>query len=181
MKKRTTIILRKTIRHILPLFGSLCVLCPLAGETLKRPESDPFIKIESGQSLLPPSDPAFQSTGEHPRITEKTGIETYKKLWGKRYVIMLHPYSEKKAAVIDFSKITKSKEGRLRLYIHPHPDGDHRVVIFKENKPVEKVTLREAEWEYFGIEFNNEPIRLEIHANNWHYEHSFVSYHIEER
>lgn len=169
-----------TIKHIALVITAACLTTSNAlAEILDRDVTDPLIVIESGQSLLSPSEDAIRS--ERAEIQKDTGIPTYDKLWGQRNVIIVHPISEQKAAGINFSKITKICRGRLKLYVHPHPYGDHDIAIYKADKLIEAATIQEKDWEYFGIEFDHESLRIEIQATGWYYEHAFITYRVEEK
>ena len=144
----------------------------------KRSSTDPLLVVKSNQGLLRENDPMFVQSKLKVKVSKKTGISAYKRIWGRNDVLMVHPLSEKQPGEIDFSKFTSASSGTIKIHIHKCPEGDHEVKLFKGGQEVESEEIIENKWINFSIDFDNESVALEVHATGWYYEHSFVTYKV---
>ncbi len=153
-----------------------------------RKSTDPLLVIKTTEdksiscleSLLPALDASSGNSGGV-KIHDGTGIPSYRRLWRKPDVLMVHPISPDQPGTIDFSKITKSAKGRLTIMVHKHPYGDHFIKVHKNGEEVETRNVKRQDWEHVRVDFDNEDIVLSVHANGWAWEHSFICYRIEKK
>jgi len=186
---------RSPVAMIVPGFKILAlllgfVLC-LAAEgsgidIADRKSTDPLLVIKTTEdksiscleSLLPALDASSGNSGGV-KIHDGTGIPSYRRLWRKPDVLMVHPISPDQPGTIDFSKITNSAKGRLTIMVRKHPYGDHLIKVHKNGEEVEMRNIRRQGWEDFRIGFDHEDVVISVHATGWVWEHSFISYRIE--
>ena len=115
------------------------------------------------------------------KVHDGTGIPTYRRLWRKPDVIMIHPPSPEQPGVLDFSKITRLGKGRLSLLVNKHPAGNHQIKILKNGQEVEAKHIMTQGWEDFRVDFDEESVVVEVHATAWAWEHAVITYRIEGR
>ena len=113
------------------------------------------------------------------KIHDGTGVPSYRRLWRKADVLMVHPVSPDQPGTIDFSGITKSAKGRLTILVNKHPYGDHLIKVHKNGQEVETRNITRQDWEDVRVDFDHEDVVLSVHATGWAWEHSFISYRIE--
>ena len=124
---------------------------------------------------------ASPGNGGDIKVHDGTGIPTYRRLWRKPDVIMIHPPSPEQPGVLDFSKITRLGNGRLSLLVNKHPAGNHQIKILKNGEEAEAKHIMTQDWEDIRVDFDKEDVVIEVHATAWAWEHSFITYRIEER
>jgi hypothetical protein len=146
-----------------------------------RTQTDPLLKIRTwNEGILPAVDDLFKTidpTGAEIQ-RDRTPV-SYKKLWGKNDVFMMHAPSMEKHGFIDFSEVTGKSKGSLKLHIKNHPYGDHHIKLKLDGEIVEDEAIYKGKWEFFKVKFDNQPVVLEIHATQWRYENCFITYRIE--
>jgi hypothetical protein len=147
-----------------------------------RKQTDPLLNIRTWKEDLPPEvDDLFKHIDptsaeiQHDRVPV-----SYKRLWGKRDVLMIHAPGRKEHGFIDFSAVTAESKGSLKIYVKNHPYGNHHIKIKLADKLVEDEAIHRGRWEFFKVKFDHQPVVLQIHATQWHYENSFITYTIEE-
>lgn len=163
---------------------SLCILAQLAHGALDiedREQTDPLLKICTWNSgLLPEQDNLFKHIDPtRAEIQKDRTPQSYKKLWGKSDVLMIHAPSTEKHGFVDFSEITAKSKGALKLYIKNHPYGNHDIRLRRGGEVVEDETIHDGKWEFFKVKFDKQPVVLEVHATQWQWEHCFIHYRIE--
>jgi hypothetical protein len=153
----------------------------------KRGETDALLEIKTRgdnmsemHSLLDLLNGDDRSSGVV-RVHEETGVPTYKRLWGKSDVLMVHPISPDQPGVVDFSGITKSSKGRLNVSVRKHPWGNHLAKIQKNGLEVLSQNIAQNSWETLRVDFDKEDVVLQVHATGWAWENSFITYRIEKR
>jgi hypothetical protein len=158
-----------------------------AVDVTKREETDPLLEIKTGgdqesemHSLLDLLNGDHRSSGVV-RVHGETGVPTYRRLWGKSDVLMVHPIAPDQPGVVDFSGITKSSKGRLNVSISKHPWGNHLVKIQKNGVEVASQNIAQNDWETLRVDFDREDVVLQVHATGWKWENSFITYRIEKR
>ena len=71
-----------------------------------RKQTDPLLEIHTSKELLPEDSALFQNIDPtNAEIQQDRTPNTYKRLWGKKDVLMVHPVKPDKPGLIDFSKI----------------------------------------------------------------------------
>ena len=168
--------------HLIVFALSVSAICWAELDITDRSQTDPLLEIQTWKRglLLPEGNDLFTTVDPTDAVVQKNRTPlSYKKLWGKKDVIMMHPVSQKKHAYIDFSNITTESKGKLKLYIKNDPRGDHDIRIRLGSKIVESETINKDRWETFFVKFDHSSVVLEIHATGWRCENSFVTYKIE--
>ena len=140
----------------------------------KRDVTDPLLKISTSTSLLPEKDDKFLGG----KRDDKHVPPVYARLWSKQDVLMIEPFSREKPAEIDFSAITKTGKGILKISARNHPSGDFVLELFKNGQSFKKETIGSNKWERFTIPFDHEEIVLKDFANGWYCEFGFIDYSI---
>ena len=176
------------IKILVPLLGFVSCLVAEGSEIdiTDRKSTDPLLVIKITEdksiscleSLLAALESSSGNSGGV-KIHDGTGIPSYRRLWRKPDVLMVHPVSSDQPGTIDFSKITKSAKGRLTILVNKHPYGDHLIKVHKNGQEVETRNITRQDWEDVRISFDHEDIVLSVHATGWAWEHSFISYRIE--
>jgi len=139
-----------------------------------RKVTDPLLRITTADQLLPErEDKGFEAKRD-----EKSNPPLYTRWMGKRDVIMLHPFGEKRPAEMDFSAITSNAKGKLRLAIRNHPAGDFKLEILVNGTMVVEESVGKDNWERFTVPFDHETVVLRDVANDWQCEHAFIEYSI---
>ena len=138
----------------------------------KRQVTDPLLKISTSTQLLPASD----DKGLDAKRDEDHVPPVYKYLWNRQDVIMLEPLSKTKPAEIDFSAITATNKGVLRITARNHPAGDFVLEIYKGGQLFKKETIGGDKWERFQIPFDKENVVVKCAANGWNFEFAFIDY-----
>ncbi len=160
---------------ILRLFPALMLLLAtsaIAADFTKRSVTDPMLKISTSSTLLPEKDDP--SLGA--RRDEDAKPPMYRRIFGRANILMLEPFSREKPAEIDFSAITSSTKGTLRIAARNHPAGDFQIQIFKGGQLFAEKSTGRNQWQNFTIPFDHEPVVVKNMANGWHYEHGFIDY-----
>lgn len=177
-------------RQLFTLFLVLLLLLSASGfaiDITKREETDPLLQVQTRgdhvselHSLLDLLNRDHRTSGTV-RVHEETGRPTYKRLWGKSDVLMVHPVAPDQPGVVDFSEVTKTSRGRLNVSISKHPWGDHLVKIRKNGGEAVSQHIARNDWETLRVDFDKEDVLIEIHATGWKWENSFLTYRIEKR
>ena len=159
------------------LFSSL-----LGAESIditNREDTDPLLVIETDLQILSESDSVFRRE-KKVEIIKDTGIPTYKKIWGKRKVFLVHPFSKEKSGKVDFSAITREAKGTLEISFKNHPEGNHEIKIHLADQEPESELIADREWIKKRIQFDHQNLHIEVIANDWYCEHCFITYKISE-
>ena len=176
----------------IPFLLLAAVLCVAAKaseiDITDRKVTDPLLIIKSAEANIAPGmeslvgalDASSGNSGGV-KIHDATGIPTYRRLWRKSDVLMVHPVSPYEPGTIDFSKITKSAKGRLTILVNKHPYGDHMIKILKNGQEVETRNITKQDWEDVRVDFDHEDVVLAVHVTGWAWENSFITYRIEEK
>jgi hypothetical protein len=162
-------------------FTGLVLAQQSTNDITKREVTDPLLKIKSLKQSFPEGDPFFK-LASYPVVDRSKKPEVFNRLWGKNGVILLEPLGPNKPAEMDFSGITSSRTGHMRLAVHKHPYGESELEVYKGDKCLKKWAMRgSGTWEYIPVDFDHEQVRLVLKANGWSYEFAFVNYVIEKR
>lgn len=147
-----------------------------------RTQTDPLLKIKTleGPSIDEANKILFEFLDPTNAKLQPDRIPvSYKRLWGKKDVIMIHPLTRTKPALMDFSKITASHGGTLKIYIKNHKAGNHQIKIRLGDKTIETETINKGKWISFRVKFDHQPLQLEVYSiGEWNCEQSFISYRI---
>jgi len=138
----------------------------------KRTVTDPLLKITTSSALLPAKDDKWLGATRD----EKHVPPVYRRLWSQQDVIMLEPFSREKPAEIDFSAVTKSNKGVLRIGARNDPRGDFTLEILKNGQSFKKEEIGSNKWNRFTIPFDHEEVLLKGIANGWSFEFAFIDY-----
>ena len=144
----------------------------------KRDVTDPLIKVNSRTKMFDQKDPFFKVAPD--AVADRSSqVPMFKKIWGKDRVYLMEPLDQKTPAEIDFSGLTNTCAGRLRIEVHKHPYGNAELEVKKAGKTVKSRKLNSNTWEYMVVDFNKEPVSLFLKANGWYFEFGFVTYVVE--
>ncbi|MEI6279374.1 MAG: hypothetical protein WCQ16_08340 [Verrucomicrobiae bacterium] len=138
----------------------------------KRSVTDPLLKISTSTTLLPAKDDRMLGGIRD----EKHVPPVYRRLWSHQDVIMLEPFSREKPAEMDFSAITKTNKGTLRIGARNDPRGDFVLEILKNGILFKKETVGSNKWVRVSVPFDNEEVILKDVANGWMCEFAFIEY-----
>ena len=161
---------------LVPVIAFSAILLPslysAEADFTDRKVTDPLLKVSSLSSLLPEKDSQWLGGVRD----EKHVPPVYKRLWNERDVIMLEPLSRERPAQIDFSAVTESNKGVLRLKVRNDPRGDFELEILKNGQTFKKETIGSGKWERYTIPFDHEPVIVKNRANGWSFEFGYFDY-----
>ncbi|VGO11868.1 hypothetical protein PDESU_00415 [Pontiella desulfatans] len=145
-----------------------------------RSTTDALLVYESGfKDNMNRNNGVFKSVNASLATFPETGPPaTFKQLWGKNDVFMIHPLNRNDPGSVDFSQITEQGKGTLRLLIHKHPDGNHKLEIMRAGRNVFSDHIFQEKWVPIDIPFDHQPITLNIIPTGWMFEWSFITYSI---